>query len=543
MKNNLCIKLLLMLLTCLAGYVCMMRGFYPDEFYHLTSIVKVAKGGTPYLDFFRQQHDFYYQCMAVLVKPFLNSGAEIKTFIDICIFSLTLGFGLILLIQFFIYKIIETTFGRLTGFIGAIMFIGFYAFIVSAGINIIIALRVFNFLLILLTVFLTYRIAEKLFCKLTGLIASIMLISSYAFIISAIEIRPDIPMVICILGSFLFYFSYLEDNAVQTLFPDLGIHKLKIFFSGFCMGLAFVFLQKAIFPMVAMFLILLIDLVRKEITIKDCFLWLGGFIIIAGLYLFSFVDKGIFSNYILCNWTANLDFVKSAGSKFEMFTHGIKNDIFLWILGFIWIIFALLSKGFNNQKRLAIYCLVLFCLIYKSIPMQQYFLPFLPFLFILGAYFIKILLEEQNIIAFTCGKNFMRLKKIIGCVILIIAIIYPANRSYRRTIKKPIARSLERINYVLKNTTKNDIVFDYNWDFNCYLPTIPSFSFWENKMMKHVRKIYPVGYSTIEEILRVKPKFITKSYVDKYMKDYPGFSKLYDVSEIYPDLLIRKKDE
>ena len=456
LENKICFIFIFILSLCV-GFIALNRMLYPDEFYHLLTSIKILKGQIVYVDFFRQQHHLYYLIIAQIVS-FLKDTA-----------------------------------------------------------NVFIFLRLFNYFLILLTLMATYFLGKVVFNQKVGLISIIALASSYIFVNTAIEIRPDLFYTLFGILTFIFYYFYILKKDCKFLF-----------FSSIFLGLSFIILQKAVFFIFAMGCIMLFDWYKKNISFKNILIYFTIFFVVIFPYYFYFIQTGTLKNYFICNWLANLKFINDPGRiNMAEYVHNFKRNILLWIL---FIIGCFYKKENLHQKKIVILSLILIGLILKTMPMQQYFMPLMPFVCVIASYSIW---------------NFSKYKKNILVILLILISLYSTNKLIRRSIKKNIRKDIMRVEYVLKNTDKDDFVYDNYYNFNIYRNDIESVGFWKNSggMIEYVTEIYSDKYGNdydiIKEIKNKMPKIITKDYVEKNIKD-EKFRNQYKVSKEYNDLLILK---
>ena len=99
-----------------------------------------------------------------------------------------------------------------------------------------------------------------------------------------------------------------------------------------------------------------------------------------------------------------------------------------------------------NQKKLVIVSLINLFLIAETVPRMQYFIPLMPYVCILAAY---------SIYKFSKNKNFLLV------IILVLICSYSTFKLIEKSIKYNIRNNIKRIKYVMDNTNKNDLVYDY----------------------------------------------------------------------------------
>jgi hypothetical protein len=94
-------------------------------------------------------------------------------------------------------------------------------------------------------VFLTYRLGRLRAGARTGWLAAALLSVTLAFVEKSIEIRPDVPALVCLLGSWLATASALRRG------PEERVARGRLALAGFLLGSAALFTQKAVFTLPA----------------------------------------------------------------------------------------------------------------------------------------------------------------------------------------------------------------------------------------------------------------------------------------------------
>jgi hypothetical protein len=158
-------------------------------------------------------------------------------------------------------------------------------------------------------------------------------------------------------------------------------------------------------------------------------------------------------------------------------------------------------------------------------PHQQYYMMFLPLMAIISGYGIV---------------NLIKMKNSIICII-IIASGYPMYVFSKGLIVKTNTEQLEKIEYVLLNTTKNDFVYDGKIKFNIFRKDLDYF--WYSVRPKSgaldtYRSLYNYDYNIYELINRFKPKIISNYYIDM---ENVIIKKNYRSTVRYNDIFMRNE--
>jgi len=161
--------------------------------------------------------------------------------------------------------------------------------------------------------------------------------------------------------SFLFYARYQSEKK----WPLLVL-------SSFFLGLGFILLQKSIFLIFAMGVVILFDVCRRRVSWASAFAYLACLIITIAPYLLYFWAKGLWEEYLICSWLANLKFVDASSASRVTPFYSFKRNMLLWVF---FVLGCFVKKDNANQHKTVIFSCILLVLILLSMPMQQYFLP------------------------------------------------------------------------------------------------------------------------------------------------------------------------
>jgi len=429
------------LLVALVLMISLNRYFDHDEFEHIHSAWYVTNNQFPYLDFFEHHNPFLWY----LIAPFLSLlGNSTQT---------------------------------------------------------VTVLRILMFVFILGIAFSTYRIAEQVTrSRETGLIASILLLSSTLFVKSGVEIRPDVPEVFFGLVSILYLFRYFQSARDRD-----------IIISSLAASIAFLFLQKIALLLFCYAAIFIYKIVRKRISLKPVLLFSAGFSLPVILFLGGLIISGSLKDYLLNNWVF-IFYVFSKISPWPLLQWYFPQNVLPWVIMPVSIGFIVLNRQAGGEiKTIAFMFVVLFLsILLTPHPFAQYYLLVLPLGSIAGAYFLTDIF------------NRIKLGIILRAVILIIIIAGPAFYLWKEN-QKTNRFQMNLINYVLQNSEDSDFIYDGDIRFNLFRRDLHYFWFSvgtekalsryremaKNKYLgEYIEKRY-ISYDICKLIRTKKPRFIS----------------------------------
>ncbi len=378
----------------------------------------------------------------------------------------------------------------------------------------IIVLRIMAFLMLLLIFIVTYLISIRVSGKETGIISVVLLSTTLIFITPAIEIRPDVPQTLFGLLSVLFLVVYFENRSVKYLVLN-----------SFFLGLSFLFLQKAVFLILLTGGIFLVDAYRKNLNCRKLLLSLSVFFITITPYFLYLICTGSLSSYIMFNWTVNMEYLNRF-SPYGYLKIAFRENTMLWCF---WLLGILFFTETPNQKRLRVLSLGLFAFIFiVRSPYKQYLMMAMPLVAIMASHAINSIFGKNT-------KMFM--------AVLIMSIIMPSGVLLRQAMYKSNSEQLEKVDYVLSVTDKEDYVYDGDILFNIFRKDIDFF--WYSVRPKYhlatYKTITQYDYDIYESIDKYKPKIISNYYISD-MEDR-RISRYYVQSDKYEDLFIRKNTD
>lgn len=437
----------------------------------------------------------------------------------------------------------------------------------------VIAMRMLSFLMFLAMLFVTWRLSLRFYKdRISALITVIMLGGSFMFTDSAIEIRPDVPQTLLVLLSFACVFVYFDSRAV--------VHLLL---SAVLLAGSFLFLQKSIFAIAIMAVLLAVSALKKHIRWSDLILYaVAGTITVLPYYIYLLVE-GNLEAYYTYNWLINMKFLNTF-SAFNGIGVIFRTSAVLLVFYVIGLIF--IGKTTNQIRAGYISMGFLASTFLVRAPYNQYFLPAIPFMAIIAGNALSRTLKK-------CDKNFVTalvvsiaisfcyalrkiyydkgsMLKIALPVIIVVAIVFVISM-YRDSVKRkkwlPFAvifslvilstmllssnkpnnvTQLAVVDYVVGVTAADDYVYDGNASYNLFRKDLDYFWFSvrddehrPGALMTYQREIGDYHYDIYELIARYKPKVIRLYQIDDH--NAPVIRDNYTQSEEFKLIYLRNQ--
>jgi 4-amino-4-deoxy-L-arabinose transferase-like glycosyltransferase len=456
------------LLCLLAAYALCMNLFRPfdrDELEAVHTAWKILHGEVIYVDFAQHHHPLLYVCLA----PVIGLLGERATTVIAC----------------------------------RIAMLPFFCGIIAA----------------------TWLLALRLFDKRTALVAVACLLLSWPLLCTATEIRPDVPE--AMLGMFALVLLYPPSTGQAAEPPkQRPIGNLpggRCLLIGLCLGLSFLFLQKAVFYVAAVTLIFLVRIFRRESGWKDLFTLGGGFmmaILPLGAWL---IARGMLRDYFFWNWTVNACF-RDRFSFLLLAKLVLKKQPVICVFGLLGFVDLSLQR---RHRRLAAIVVVTFgTVLFARCPYLQYWMPVLPLLAIYAAHGMVR----------TLGSRPALLWGVLAASAAAMAITEPLWPGGTTN-----ARQLEQIDYVLQVAGPADAVYDGCAAFNVFRPDVDYFwfSLSDNGLLGTCRELGHYDFNVYDRIDTMKPKV-----VNTYGIENLGDARIhdhYEASQSYPALLLRTR--
>lgn len=409
------------------GYLLANRWLGPDETQHLHATWAVTQGQLPYHDFWENHTPLLYYCLSPLIL-LLDEGVEIIFIARGIMFLLVLG------ILYATYKIAKTCYGTQGAILGVLL--------------------------------LTYMVT---------------------FTTMTIETRPDIPLTLLELVSLYLFIKAFQSNVEMdaevvvkkdSKVPAQKFRQSPFIISGFCLGIAFLFSPKALFPFTALSLAFFISgCLHGNIRIilqyiKPWFFFCAAFCSPILLCLVFFTIHGAHTDFIEWIFIHNFTYP----DRFSPIRGMLKSENiggWVMIIGGIFIT----VRDFMRQGAISITqgtplvsCLVI-VLIYIFLmpaPYPQTQLLFLPLAAMYGGIFLKRIAEK----AFSTWNNplntttpqviykFLYLGALTACFFTGIFMPFHSLLSKAKSFYKTNEGQLKTMEYVLEVTSPNDVVFD-----------------------------------------------------------------------------------
>lgn len=376
--------------------------------------------------------------------------------------------------------------------------------------NTLIVARLVVFCLFLLILTITYLIANKTSSREASNISLIFLCTTFIFTTNVIEIRPDVPQTLFCLLAILFLLFYFETKILSYLI-----------LSSLAISLAFLFLQKALFLILLLTILLFYHAYRKNVFYSASFAYVLVIFLVCLPYLLYLVFNDSLFAYLTLNWVLNIKFL-DRNYPVDTLINMYKVNTILWF----YYVLGLLSTNTFNQRFL---CFISFGLLLSVFslqkPHQQYFILLIPLVAIISSHtFYTFFLSSRKLLV----------------VVLILATVLPCYSLFGGVAKLSNSEQLQKINYVLAVSHANDFVYDGNALFNVFRKDIDFFwySLDEKDALDTYRSMTGYKYNIYESISKFKPKVISNYFIrDVYDERISNF---YTRSSLYPDLFIRK---
>lgn len=382
-------------------------------------------------------------------------------------------------------------------------------FVFGENTDAVIAARILSFAMAVGIVWLTYGIARMAYGKKVAMLSLFLLSGAVIFLQKALEVRPDVPLVLSGLLAVFFLLKYFESKKLW----QLVVSSVALF-------LSFLFLQKAVFLIFLIGLVFLHKLWKKEISWKDFAWYWGGLAVFLGLFIWYVSNVFTWSEYFFWNWTINTKLLNT----FPLYKYlwiSIQQNPLLWTLYAAGIIVMIKRRSFDV---VAFFSIGLLATIFATkSPFAQYYLTSLPFVAIVSAWQLERLLRWN-------GKLMALL--MIATVFGSLYVLYDTSDSNRK--------QLNRIEYVLSITDKNDIVYDGDANFNLFRKDMDYFWFSvkpKTGILVSYQLLKDYDYDAYRLIGELKPKVISDSFI-KAKKSV--IADQYEKSSAFGDLYIRK---
>ncbi len=308
--------------------------------------------------------------------------------------------------------------------------------------------RILMFLLTIGTVYWTYRLSKKLSASAeVGLLSAILLLSVVMFVGRSIEIRPDVPQV---------FFGMVS---VYALIGHFRSGKLKdLVTSALAASVSFIFLQKTVFLLAAYALIFAFRFLKGKMSLRPIIYFAIFFSLPVSLFFAAILMSGSSGSYLVTNMALNTD---PSLASFSPFVHVkaalVLNGVF-WIFALLSLAYTLLSSRLSEElKTVAFIASVLLLSIFVvKHPYEQYFMQAIPLLCVLvGGSFGSLRSRDT-------------LNEAQSLTVILVVIAVPLLWLSHLGLHNTNDMQLDKANYVIRNSGKDDYIYDGSNQFNLY---------------------------------------------------------------------------
>lgn len=357
-----------------------------------------------------------------------------------------------------------------------------------------------------------FVLGRRVFGGPAAKIGLFLLLCSWPLIFKAVEIRPDVPQVMFGMIALALLFGRGGASARATV--------IRYSLVGLCLGVSFLFLQKAVFAIAGVLAVTAWRIRCKEVGWVALVALMGGMagaLISFGIWV---VGCQMVAEYLFLNWTLNAHF--RARYAFAPFA-GV-----MFITQPLTVAFALAAVIWclrdRRQRELVCVAAILGgAVVAARRAWPQYWLPVLPLVAMFAGHGLAALLKRRRVLL---------------AVLLVCSALTPPIVEAIRALGFN-RHQMEKIGYVLSITGPGDRVYDPSLQFNLFRDDVDYFWFstGERQVLGAYRALRPYPYDVCERIDRFKPKVISSSQI-RDIAD-PRIQEHYRKSARYQDLYIR----
>lgn len=375
------------------------------------------------------------------------------------------------------------------------------------------AMRLISLVMLALMLFVTYRLSLTIFNnKRSALISVLLLSGTVIFVNRAIEIRPDVPQTLLSLASLLMLFNYFEKK-----------RRLNLVISAIFLAAAFIVLQKAVFLIALIGLLLLICAYKKQISFTDVFIYSIALLVSVLPYFVYLVCSGTLSVYVTFNWLLNMKFLHHFTAFNALGEIALTNT--LLCVFYLWGLLKFSKKPQPNRIGWMSLALLGSVFLVRA-PYKQYFMIVIPLMAIIAANTVVELFAKRT-------------KWLVA--VLMLSTLPPALFLLNR-LKENNAAQIKKINYVLSITGPQDFVYDGKAAFNLFRRDIDYFWFSvrPDKALATYQTMTEYNYDIYELIEKFRPKIISDCQIQNIRHE--AVASDYIQSDKFENLFIRKND-
>lgn len=310
--------------------------------------------------------------------------------------------------------------------------------IMGENIRSIIASRMLIFFMFVLLLAVTYKLSSRVFAKEVGIISVVLLATTFHFVNKVIEVRPDVPQTLFNLLSLLYMLDFFESKSRK----DLVLGSLFL-------GVAFLFLQKAIILVFLIECLFLYNAYKKLVNRKELLLHFSILVlVVTPFYLYIFFSESL-EQYLLFSWVIHTKLLEHF-TPIPILKASLKINFALWGFYLLAILFFMKTR---TQKMFAFISLGLLASVFLArAPNPQYMLPSFPLMASASAYAIY---------------SFFRKNRMILASAIIISVAMPLY-FLTKNAHNTNERQLRKVEFVLETTGPEDYVYDGNVFFNLF---------------------------------------------------------------------------
>jgi hypothetical protein len=356
----------------------------------------------------------------------------------------------------------------------------------------------------------------------SGLVSVVLLFSTVLFMEKGFEIRPDVPQVLFGVISIYFLIRFSQ-----------SMNNRHIIFSGLSAAISFLFLQKAIFLLIAYGMIFAYGLIKKELNARSLIYFMGSLLLpllICGVFLQM---TGSLHDYFLTNWQLNRQHLGSRALNTKAFgpmAYSLEQNFLFWILAVAAVLFVFVKKSICREMKIVVVIALIqiVSLLLYSVTFKHYFLFAIPLLCISASYFLVYAFDKFKIVE--THRVALLAVFLIGATPFLLIDNFHSNQL-----------QLGKIKYVLNLTKDTDYVYDGANAFNPFRRDLHYFWYQLATGLQAYNLVSGnrFGDYDICALIRAKrPKIISDVMLDF---DACGLETLYSTTA-YPHLFMRKEE-
>ncbi len=330
-----------------------------------------------------------------------------------------------------------------------------------------------------------------------GPLAALALVASTSFLSTAVVIRPDVPQTLCGVASSLFFLRALEEGRRRDALA-----------SGVLLGLAFVFLQKALPFVPVLAIALAVAAWRRRVRVSVLPAFVAGFAAPCLAAAVHLAAQGAWTAYVQMNWAFNAlavaRFPRAALARVFL------PNLAFWTLA-LWGLYRLArSKGapFGLRSLGAAGALLIAVLLLARRIDDRHVFSALPFLAVVVAWHLEALFRDR------------RWGRTARAAVLLALTLVPLGGGLR-LVSWNNAAQRARIDFVLRNTTPQDTVYDGDAQFNLFREDLHYVWFGIARPIHAIETVNLVtsgryaGYDVCALVDQKKPRVISSYALDR----------------------------